>query len=217
MKNILIVLSFIFSFNFLNAQNNNDIALTVSSFKPDYPEGIYATMNDFINKKPSEIIALTPRGFTLKREIFTDVPNDCFFYYTAEDKKVKNTFAICYKGELYFQIYTILENRNKKDNNQEAEFSNAFVKVRNGGTHYFYMEAELGNKWGNALGGGGPESTNVAKGVVWDFKNKEFNIFKNCKDYNEFMQSVYPGGVQNCSVSKEVFLSNVRSDFNFYK
>ena len=36
------------------------------------------------------------------------------------------------------------------------------------------------------------------KGIVWDVKNKEFNIFKNCKDYNEFIKAIYPEGVQSC-------------------
>ena len=36
------------------------------------------------------------------------------------------------------------------------------------------------------------------KGIVWDIKNQEFNIFKNCKDYNDFIKDKYPEGVQQC-------------------
>ena len=36
------------------------------------------------------------------------------------------------------------------------------------------------------------------KGIVWDFKNKEFNIFKNCKDYNKFIKEKSPNDIQKC-------------------
>mgnify|MGYP000439297352 CR=1 FL=1 len=36
------------------------------------------------------------------------------------------------------------------------------------------------------------------KGIVWDFENEEFNIFKNCKDYNEFIKDESPDDIQKC-------------------
>lgn len=55
---------------------------------------------------------------------------------------------------------------------------------------------------GYGLGGVGgaaiAQSSIKGKGVVWDFKAQEFNISRNCKDFNEFIADKYPGGVQDC-------------------
>lgn len=65
---------------------------------------------------------------------------------------------------------------------------------------------DLANIWaqGAAFGLGGASSYTLAqeminkKGIVWDFKNKEFNIFKSCKDYNRFIEKIHPESVQKC-------------------
>jgi hypothetical protein len=177
-------------------------------FKADYPEGIYKTKEDFINKKPNEIKHLTPKGLIgFTKPTLRKPEQNCFFYDTETDEKVKNVFAISYKGGLYFQISAILDNRNKTDRAQTNSFPNSFVRVITGGKSYFYTEAELANAWaqGVAYGGvGGAAGAVLAadmvngKGIVWDFKNNEFNIFKNCKDYNEFIKDKYPEGIQEC-------------------
>ncbi|MGV8915661.1 MAG: hypothetical protein ACOH1X_09475 [Kaistella sp.] len=41
-------------------------------------------------------------------------------------------------------------------------------------------------------GGAMASSLNQSKGVVWDVKNNEFNIFKNCEDYNSFILDKMP-------------------------
>ena len=48
---------------------------------------------------------------------------------------------------------------------------------------------------------GGVIAGNLIKGngIVWDFKNQEFNIFKSCKDFNEFIEKIYPEGIQKCT------------------
>ena len=39
----------------------------------------------------------------------------------------------------------------------------------------------------------------LGKGIVWDFKNNEFNIFKSCKDYNRFIKGKSNTDIQNCT------------------
>lgn len=171
-----------------------------------YPDGIYKTKEDFINKKPSSTEAITPKGlFGFEKPTLDYIVDNCFFYYTFSDEKIKNVFALSYKGHLYFQIYSILENRNKTDRAQSNDQPNSFVRVLFGGENYYYTEANLVNQWakglaysGGAVGGAIASSLTNAKGVVWDVKNKEFNIFKNCKDFNDFIQYIYPKGVQEC-------------------
>lgn len=173
---------------------------------PDYPEGIYKTKEDFINKKPSSTQRLRAKGLIgIDKPLLTTIEDECFFYDT-QDKRLKKVFAVCYKGHLYFRIGAILANRNKTDRAQDSHFTNGFVRVRTGGENYLYTEADLANAWaqglaygvGGAAGGATANSIVKGKGIVWDFKNQEFNIFKNCKDYNKFIEPIYPEGVQQC-------------------
>ncbi|MCY1236346.1 hypothetical protein D3C87_67600 [compost metagenome] len=172
------------------------------------PNGIYYTKEDFINKVPNSTAVVIPKGLVgfTKEEIVDDIPAECYFYLKNEDKKLKRVFAVCYKGHIYFQTQAILDNRNKTDRAQTNHFPNGFAKVISLGENYYYTEVSLANKWaqgfaygsGGAVGGAIGSSLGNHKGIVWDVKNKEFNIFKNCNDYNDFIKVLYPEGVQEC-------------------
>lgn len=195
-------------------------------YKPRYPEGIYLTKEDFINKTPSKTQSIVPKNiYGQKKPIRDSIAHNCFFYDLVTDKKIKKTFAVSYQGHLYFQMYSILKNRNKTDRAQTTNFHNSFVRVIDGGDNYFYTEAELTNQWaqGFAYGGVGgvagsilAENMVYGKGVVWDFKNQEFNIFKNCKDYNKFVETVYPEGKQKCEKQQPDVLL-IRQAFKKFK
>lgn len=172
-------------------------------FKPNYPEGIYLTKEAFINKKPSQVKLVIPKNIYGKKKPLLSIVHNCFFYDGATDKKMKNVFAISYKGHLYFQIHAILKNRNRTDRAQTSSFHNSFVRVLMGGENYLYTEADLANQWAqaalyNVASGVLADDVIYGKGIVWDFKNQEFNIFKNCRDYNIFVEEVYPEGKQKC-------------------
>ncbi len=173
-----------------------------------YPEGIYSTKEDFIKKTPSSRDAVFASEFgTTKLEEAPIGSHLVFFYDKKSRKKLKNIFAISDKGHLYFQIKQILKNRNKKDRAQTNNNYNLFVRVIMGGDHYLYTEAPLINQWaqgamygaiGGVTGAILAEEVTYGKGIVWDIKNEEFNIFKNCFDYNKFMSEIYPDGIQDC-------------------
>lgn len=185
------------------SNNNNKEVHRDTLYKPNYPEGIYLSKRDFINKVPSSQKSVEMIGFNKKR--IDSIIHNPYFYYASTNKKVKNVFAISYKGHLYFQIKAILKNRNKTDRAQNTNFHNTFVRVIIGGENYLYTEAELANQWayGTAVNfgvAGGLIANDLikGKGVVWDFKNNEFNIFKSCKDYNEFIENKVPDEIQEC-------------------
>lgn len=173
-----------------------------------YPAGIYATKEDFMNKKPTNTEELVPKEVVgVEKERYYGIPDDCFFYYLQSDKKVKNSFAVSYRGNLYFQIDAILSNRNKTDRSQSNDHPNSFVRAKIHGNNYYYLEADLANIWaqgasvgafGVIIGSAVANSMVNVKGIVWDIKNQEFNIFKNCEDYNDFIKDKYPEGVQEC-------------------
>lgn len=172
------------------------------------PDGIYATLKDFLAQTPSSKENVVAKGLIgFEKPILNTIEDNCFFYYASSDEKVKNIFAIAYKGHLYFQIQAILNNRNKTDRAQTNDFPNSFTRVQSAGQNYYYLEAELANVWAQGLAygavggaaGGAIASSNIRrKGVVWDIKNQEFNIFKNCSDYNDFIKDKYAEGIQGC-------------------
>lgn len=174
-----------------------------------YPNGVYFTKEDFLNKKASnssyELIAKEIDG--VERERIYSIPNECFFYYLSNGKKIKDVFAVSYRGRLYFQVNAVLKNRSKTDRAQDNDHPNSFVRVKSYGTNYYYFEADLANIWaqsasvgafGIIIGSAVASTLDNLKGIVWDIKNKEFNIFKNCSDYNDFIKDKYPEGVLEC-------------------
>lgn len=180
-------------------------------YRPNYPEGIYATKEDFINKKPSSHVTITKRGLIgLEKPIVNNEEMTCFFFDTSESK-IKNVFAVVHKGILYFNLKSILKNRNQTDRSQDSDNPNSFSRVFMGGENYLYTEINIGNVWekafsygavGGAAGGALAQMANHNKGVVWDFKNSEFNIFKNCEDYNDFIKDKSSKDIQKCENSQ---------------
>ncbi|KGE14242.1 hypothetical protein [Sphingobacterium deserti] len=191
----------------------------------NYPEGIYLTKEDFIKKTPSDNKEVVVKSIALKpKTIHDSIPDHCMFYYKESDKKVKNVFAISHQGNLYFQALSILKNCTKKDKTETTHALNSFCRVLIGGSNYLYTELDLANSWkqglgyglGGAAGGAIAASAIKGKGLVWDFKNEEFNIFRHCKDYNEFMTDVYPDGVQKCE-GKQPDMVQVRATMELIK
>lgn len=174
-------------------------------YKANYPEGVYYTMEDFLNKKPSSAESIYAAGLDdFDEDIIIIVEDNCYFHEKVSGKKIRKAFAISFNGFLYFQIKAILNNRNLTDRAQKNDYPNSFVRVKKGGDNYLYTEAPLVNLWAEAGAFAGTgnyaltQSMTTLKGIVWDFKNKEFNIFKNCKDFNNFILNILPEKTQEC-------------------
>lgn len=178
---------------------------TVENDSFGYPEGVYKTKEEFINKIPSSNPKLFKRGlYGLDKPPLGDSAPICYFYDTS-DSKLKYVFAVVHNSLLYFNVRAILQNRNKTDRAQDSDNPNSFVKALVGGDNYLYTEVPLGNLWAKALaynagvaGAAVASTLTTWKGVVWDFKNKEFNIFKNCNDYNDFIREKSPEDLLKC-------------------
>jgi len=194
------------AYSSLAQSSKQQILTNTDLYVSDYPTGVYKTKQDFENKIPSDTSQVVPKNLPGKKKDSIVLNQNTFFYTAANDKKIKNVFAICYRGYLFFNVQSILLNRNKTDRAQTNSNPNAFVGVLYAGNNYLYTEANLANAWaqgfaygvGGAVGGIAAQGMISGKGILWDFKNKEFNIFKNCKDYNEFIKDKYADGVQEC-------------------
>jgi len=170
--------------------------------KLDYPEGIYMTKQEFIERNPSDSSLLIVKERVPEKEVDTLIRR-CLFYYKQSGERVKKAFAIVYNGNLYFRKVAIVKNKNKKDRSYSKATASKdyFVLVLKGGDNLLYTEAALINHWQVAIYSGlevngiylAPYETgkgyykNVMP-VVWDYRNEEFNIFRNCNDFNMFLQ-----------------------------
>nr|WP_321223213.1 hypothetical protein [uncultured Psychroserpens sp.] len=193
-------------------------------YYPKYPDGLYASKTDFINKTPSSVDSIYPvRIYKVERIPDAELVHNCFFFSHKTRSRIRNTFAVSYKGQLFINIKAILKNRNKEDRAQRSSHQNSFVRVIMGGDNYLYTEAELGNRWAlGATGSLGPAGNVLAqdmvygKGIVWDYENLEFNIFKSCKDFNAFITDKNTDYILECESNKPHYLT-VRNAINAIK
>lgn len=193
-------------------------------YKPNYPDGIYLNKSEFINKSPGSLVIISPLNKNQHVNYDDDsIPDVCFFYHINTNKLIRNVFAVSYKGHLYFQLKSILKHRNKQDRAQKTDYKQVFTRVVMGGNNYLYTEAELSNLWASNIslfiGGIGNEIAEEIirwKGIIWDVKKQEFNIFKSCNDYNRFIEPLYPEGFQGCE-TQQPNLEEVRKAMSVIK
>jgi len=203
-----------------------------SIYQSRFPDGIYRTKDDFIKRTPSEFIQLTIDKIRLVNDS-DSLARRCFFKEKDSNKRVKKVFAISYNGQLYFSNWAILDNKAKSDKSvSPVESMNSFVRVQIGGGNFLYAEGTFLNPWqvgfsaggvggiigselGNAIDKSYPTTTFGGTGVVWDIKKEEFNIFRNCSDFNEFIEN---DSVEIIDCGKKIFeLKQIREIINKIK
>lgn len=182
MKSFILPLLFLVS-NFVNSQE------TANKFirKGDFPEGIYMTIEDVLNKKPSSTEEVYLK--TTDRNDTVNLPEKAFFYFKQKNKKVVYPLAISYQGEMYFQTYR--KYTNKKDKGYDPDQYSRFCKVSNYG-RFIYFEENMRGLWSKALLVNlNPASYSIKgkiKGIVLDLDNREFNMLRDCEDLNDFFK-----------------------------
>jgi hypothetical protein len=193
-----------------------------SIYRSGLPEGLYRTKEDFVKKTPSEFLQLTIDKIRLVNDS-DSLARRCFFIEKDTNKRVKKIFAISHNGNLYFSNWAILGNKDKDDKSvSPVESMNSFVRVLIGGDKLLYAEGAFVNPWqtgisaGVAGGVGGiigselgkaidksyPITTFGGTGVVWDINKEEFNIFRNCSDFNEFIENY---SAEKIDCGKQIF------------
>lgn len=128
-------------------------------------------------------------------------------------------FAVWLNGSLFIQQENFRKYAVKGDKNEEGDISNSYHRVLEAGK-FIYLEVELANSCskglaygsGGALGGVIGSSMNRWKGIVFDINKKEFNILKDCKDFNEFLTS-FPAENVKCE-NKKIDIIAVREYIN---
>ena len=171
------VIILIFLFHFVNSQEIKYVE------KGDFPDGVYMSLEDVLNMKPSSNEQLYFKNNTDSLKM----PEKTFFYFKDNNKKVLYPLGVSYKGEMYFQTYRKWTNR--KDRGYEPGQYSRFCKATSYG-RFVYFEEDLIGIWTRALrynmmldGGDGK-----ARGILIDFEKKEMNIFRDCEDVNVFLK-----------------------------
>jgi hypothetical protein len=162
----------------------------------DYPEGLYYSYEDFVNKKVRPSVKMERHTFRGNKVIDKDVVEDHVFFYRVKDtSKVEDIFAISYQGNLYFKQRQMTKHAKKGDRDESGSNPNLYHRVLKDG-NFFYMEGMFGNAWvkglaygGGVVGGAVAASENQLTGVIYDFSANEFDFFRNCKDFNVFLKS----------------------------
>lgn len=181
MKNYL-VLVLIFVFNVSTSQEIKYLK------KEDFPDGIYMTLNDVLNRKPSSNEEVYIKFHKSEKDTLT-LPEKTFFRFKEGKNKVLYPLGVSYKGEMYFQTYRKFTN--KKDKGYDPDAYSRFCKVTSYG-RFLYFEEDIMGIWSKAwkvnLGAIGAAINSRTRGMVIDFEKKEINIFRDCPDVNIFLK-----------------------------
>jgi len=153
----------------------------------DFPEGVYETLEDVLNKKPTSTDEVYFKPSDVKDS--SESPDKVFFYFKQKDKKIRIPLAVSHNGEMYFQTYR--KYTNKKDKGYDPDQYSRFCKVTSYG-RFIYFEENMRGMWSKALLGNLSPMTYLMngniKGIVLDLDNKEFNILRDCGDLNDFLK-----------------------------
>lgn len=155
--------------------------------KGDFPEGVYETLEDVLNKKPTSTDEVYFKPSDVKDS--SESPDKVFFYFKQKDKKIRIPLAVSHSGEMYFQTYR--KYTNKKDKGYDPDQYSRFCKVTSYG-RFIYFEENMRGMWSKALLGNLSPMTYLMngniKGIVLDLDNKEFNMLRDCTDLNDFLK-----------------------------
>ncbi|GGE86708.1 hypothetical protein GCM10010984_00640 [Chishuiella changwenlii] len=192
-------------------------------FENDLPEGIYETIEDFYNRKPSstEKLAGRPDG-----EDFLERPKDLMtFKRRSDDEILRTAFAVVYYNDLYFGVKGINKNESKKMKGSAnlGTQSMRYVRVKFKNDDYYYTDFPVSSNstfWmvaggvaGGMIGGAiaGALSSNHSGYVPIVLLNSEKKFYKvqGCKKFNEYFGTNLNMNF-DCENKEEYNIQNVR-------
>ncbi len=173
-KTILVFAVFGISFQFLTAQIV-------------YPKGIYTFYEDFARRQPSD----TTTAFDLKPS--ANQYNVVRVYKAGTTKRLKRNFAVSDGKHLYVRIKKVRQKFPSDDRGQMKDDGNYCIKAEQLGPNYIYFEDYFASGASIILGGAiAGSASRRLKGVVFDLKRFQFNLFKNAKDFKSFITAHHP-------------------------
>ncbi|CAI8426200.1 MAG: Uncharacterised protein [Polaribacter sejongensis] len=152
-----------------------------------YPKGIYITYEDFARRKPSD----TTTELKLKPSANQD--NVVRVFKKGTTKRLKRNFAVCDGQNLYVRIKLVSKKFLSKDRGQMKDDGNYCIKVEQLGPNYLYFEDYFTSGASVFLGGViASSASRRLKGIVYDLKLFKFDLFRNAKDFKQFLEKSHP-------------------------
>lgn len=152
-----------------------------------YPKGIYTTYEDFARRKPSDVAT----KITLKSSANQD--NVVRVFKKGTTKRLKRNFAVSDGQNLYVRIKQVRKKFSSKDRGQMKDDGNYCIKVEQLGPKYLYFEDYFASGASLFLGGAiAGSASRRLKGMVYDLKSLKFDLFRNAKDFKQFVQKNHP-------------------------
>ena len=181
-----------------------------------YPEGVYLTYTDLVEKTPSNTNRIEARDvFKPKKKLVEGQLDNCLFYSRRKNKRIKDAFAIVYYGQVFINVNHMKGMMDKKERKKLIDHKDSYLRVLDLGK-YWYMEGF--SRKGGGLGlsiGGGPVSVGTGgpreelRGILFDPDVQHFDMITDCKDFNEFLQFTHPERAFKCP-KKSVPITLVR-------
>jgi len=192
-------------------ENKSEIIREIDAgkFRPNYPDGVYMSLESFNLKAPQRAVLIPVERKGRQVTKIDTLPDICDFFYESSNDVVSRCFAVSFHGYLYFRAGAVLENKSKNDKNQSVKEFNTFFRVLMGGKQFLYSEFEFAYSKSNVYGF---QNTRFEqKGVVWNVKKHEFDIFNSCKNYNIFLEEEGGKSRTDCKKGELPNLDEVRA------
>ncbi|MDI9337203.1 MAG: hypothetical protein QM539_02125 [Alphaproteobacteria bacterium] len=192
-----------------------------------FPDGEYLTYEAFKNKKPNatnvKVMRFYHDGFSFEPIPETVESNQVVLKYANNLKKIKNTFAIVTNGQIYINTYWINKLVKNKDFSAKVGSNGEYIKVIKGGK-FLYLELHYTSfKKGDRLTTNEKDEDETSKkndafgatdlikteGVILDIINDEFDIFKTCSGFYNFISQHKLTSNFNCN-DNSFTINNVR-------
>ncbi len=152
-------------------------------FIKEYPKGIYNTLADFKNKTPN-----STENFALE----DGKSSIAYRFVNDSKKKIKDAFAISDGENLFINIKSIIPNFDESGNGQSYDGGNYYLKVYFT-SKYLFMSDYFASTAASMLGGlTGGMASRREKGIIFVEKNDKFHLFKNYKEFENFINQNYP-------------------------
>ena len=169
-------------FIFTTQMNFGQTEVAEKSFK----DGYYITFDDFK--------ALQATGQSSDYVIKAGGDGNSYRFFDAQtDKKMKKQFAFYDESGLYVNTGQMVKLLGKEDKGQSPDGMNYYLKAQEIGKRYIYFEdhfvSNSAGMWGGMIA---TAAARRVKGIVYDRENHSFNLFKNAKDFEEFIQNNHP-------------------------
>ncbi|HUR29781.1 MAG TPA: hypothetical protein VMZ69_00045 [Saprospiraceae bacterium] len=185
----------------------SDFTTAQDTVSHSYPNGIYATLDDFITMQPDTTSKLRKLNLGVHTDYaFADTVVDHVLFLNKGNDIIKKIFAVVHKGEIYFQEYGIKKHMHPDYYHKSITASTTLHRVKERGK-YFYSEANYkaddaaATLVGAAMFGvvGAVVASSLTPSgeflapFVFDTKKNLFFVFVTRPHLKLFMDSYYPG------------------------